>query len=397
MLDHKVNETEEDDSTLTEDVEGLDDDSKLDGDYPIDEFLIRTENRSVFEIVRLMNRENSPYIQPEFQRDFLWKVEKQSRLIESAILRIPLPVFYLAEREDGKIAIVDGLQRLTTFHRYLNGEFALRGVANESLVGKKFKDLPSRFQDRIESTNLIMYVLDDGVPERARLEIFERVNGGVPLTRQQMRNALFHGQATRWLRKQADSEHFLEATTKSLNRKTMRDREFVNRFSAFYLLGHKAYRWRYWGEMDRFLADALRRMNGETLVSLERLEEKFPILDLQFNKNMTLDELEEKFQLSMQRNFELFGRYAFRRHSRIDKESNGYRSVINAALFDVWSVMLAREPEPLTDYRKEQLTNIFYRLLADDQFVDAIRISTNDGGQVEQRFEMAEKALQQGW
>lgn len=368
MLDQKVNETEE------EDIEGIDNDPKLEGDYPIDEFLIRTDNRSVFEVVRLMNRENSPYIQPHFQRDFLWDEEKQSRLIESAILRIPLPVFYLAEREDGKIVIVDGLQRLTTFRRYLNGELELKGVTNKSLEGKKFEDLPYRFQDRVESTNLTMYVLDPRVPELARLEIFERVNGGVPLTRQQMRNALFDGPAARWLHEQADSENFLEVTTGSLNKKTMRDREFVNRFCAFHLLGHKAYAKKYKGDMDLFLADALQMMNGET--------EAF------------LDELEIQFQNSMQHNFELFGRYAFRRNSSLDKKIGYRRSVINAALFDVWSVTLAREPKPLTESRKELFARVFYELLKDYSFIDAIRISTNSSDKVTRRFKMVEEALQ---
>lgn len=84
------------------------------GDYPLDAVLVRTEPRSVSEVVRRI--ENKRYVlDPDFQRDFVWPLQKQSKLIESCIMRIPLPVFYVAEAPDGRIIVVDGLQRLTTF------------------------------------------------------------------------------------------------------------------------------------------------------------------------------------------------------------------------------------------------------------------------------------------
>src|SRR2546426_743008 len=98
--------------------EGLDQEAFDLGAFPIDSLMIRTETRSVFEIVRRID--TGQYVMdPDFQRDFVWDIGRQSKLIESAILRIPLPVFYLAETRDGRIVVVDGLQRLTTFHRYL--------------------------------------------------------------------------------------------------------------------------------------------------------------------------------------------------------------------------------------------------------------------------------------
>ena len=71
-------------------------------------------------------------------------------------------------------------------------------------------------------------MIDSKVPERARLDIFERVNSGLPLTRQQMRNSLFTGKATRFLKEEAQTEVFLQATGGSLRTSSMRDREFVN-------------------------------------------------------------------------------------------------------------------------------------------------------------------------
>ena len=99
------------------------------------------------------------------------------------------------------------------------------------LNGKRFSDLPPKFQNRIEDCNLIFYIIDSKAPEPVRLDIFERVNGGMPLTRQQMRNCLFMGAATRFLKREARTDIFLKATGRSLNQKTMRDREFVIDFA----------------------------------------------------------------------------------------------------------------------------------------------------------------------
>src|SRR5690606_15632191 len=85
------------------------------------------------------------------------------------------------------------------------------------LEGRYFRDLSVTLQERISDTPLIMYILDAKAPERARLDIFERVNSGEPLTRQQMRNALYNGPATAWLKAAASSPIFRSATGFSLN------------------------------------------------------------------------------------------------------------------------------------------------------------------------------------
>jgi hypothetical protein len=91
-----------------EQIEGLDDaeDSGL-GDYPIDTLLIRKETRTVFDVVRRITT-GGFVLNPDFQRDFVWPNEKQSKLIESVVMRIPLPVFYLAEDKQGRTIVVDG-------------------------------------------------------------------------------------------------------------------------------------------------------------------------------------------------------------------------------------------------------------------------------------------------
>jgi hypothetical protein len=308
-------------------------------------------------------------LNPDFQRDFVWDEFKQSRLIESVLMRIPLPVFYLAEQNDGKIVVVDGLQRLMTFHRFLENRFALKGLSNAAgeLNGKTFANLVPKYQTRIEDTNLTLYLIDSKVPERARLDIFERVNSGVPLSRQQMRNCLYVGKATRWLREQAANELFLTATDRSIDPKPMRDRELINRFCGFFLLGVDRYR----GDMDEFLAQTLQYMNKM--------------------KDGELIDLSEKFQLSMKSNYKVFGRQAFRKHT----SPNQKRSVINASLFDVFSVVMAKYDENYVSSRISTIREKFYALMTNEDFSRAITLSTNSRNRVMERFRMANEAFQE--
>ena len=234
-------------------------------------------------------------------------------------MRIPLPVIYVAEGSDGRITVVDGLQRLSTFKGFLADQFRLAKMGdNHPLAGKRFSDLPIQLQERVEDTQLTLHILDRSAPERARLDIFERVNSGVALTRQQMRNAIYSGAGTRWLARMASHDSFLRATGGSLNPKTMRDREAINRFAAFHLLGWKSYDN---GDMDGFLARGIAQLDS---------------LDVEMMNSISQD-----FTDSMCRNHQLFGAHAFRR-SLIEPRNDIRRMVLNIALFDVLSWIFSR-------------------------------------------------------
>ena len=341
---------------LDDQVEGLgEDDAPAWGDYPLDDILVKpapcTIRDALFKI-----RRGSYVMDPEFQRDFIWPVDKQSKLIESVLMRIPLPVFYLAEDHEGRMVVVDGLQRLSTFQKFADNELTLQLRDRPDLDRKKLSDLPPKLQNRFEDCGLILYVLDEKAPDRARLDIFERVNGGVALTHQQMRNCMYMGAATGFLKEEANTNLFREATGKSLNTRTMRDREFVNRFCAFEVVGIEGY-----GDMDDFLAESLRRMNAHPEM---------------------LPGLSARFRISMENNLDVFGRHAFRKHT----PDQGYRNMINAALWDVMSIGLARYSPDVVRERKEALRSAFYRLMDDGGFQHAITYSTNAVRQVKYRF-----------
>ena len=350
---------------ITEELEGVDD-AREDawGDYPLDTFLIRSENRTVHDILRRIEK-GSFVMDPDFQRDFIWSEEKQSKLIESVLMRIPLPVFYLAEDDAGRMIVVDGLQRLSTFRRFVNDGLRLRLPAQTELDRNRFSDLSPKLQNRVEDCNLLLYIINAKVPERARLDIFERVNGGVPLTRQQMRNSLFMGPATRFLKEEAQTNLFLKATGGSLNTRKMRDREFVNRFCAFYLLPLTTYR----GDMDEFLAAALRVMN-------------------ELNSS-SFDELSGEFRRGLTNNFLVFGKHAFRKHT----PNQDYRSVINASIWDVMSTGLASFPETIVEARREEVRTGFFRLMEDEDLIKSVTYGTNDLKRVKYRFSAAEEMI----
>lgn len=350
-----------------EEIEGLEQDVDLSfGDYPIDTVLIRNENRTVYDVLRRIEK-GSFVMDPDFQRDFIWPEDKQCKLIESVMMRIPLPVFYLAENVKGQMIVVDGLQRLSTFQRFVNNQLKLKLPHQPELNNKYFKDLSPKLQNRVEDCNLVLYVIDAKVPPQALLDIFERVNGGVPLTRQQMRNCLYSGKSTNFLKTESQTELFIKATGASLNSKTMRDRELINRFCAFKLLDLDNYK----GEMDDFLAQVLKEMNTLTHTELEVLS--------------------SQFRTSLRNNYQVFGKFAFRKHS----SSSDNRSVINASLWDVMSTGLSCYPEALVEANKEKLQKALYLLFKDDSFNAAITLGTNQVSRVHARFTLANEMLKE--
>ena len=351
-----------------EKIEGLGNFGDLQiNDYPLDDIMVRSETRTVSEVVKRI-KSNRFFMAPDFQRDFVWEPARQSKLIESCIMRIPLPVLYVAEGNDGRIIVVDGLQRLTTFVRFINDKLKLTGLGKgHPLHGMCYSDLPLNLQERVEDTQLTLYILDKNAPQRAKLDIFERVNSGSVLTRQQMRNALYNGPGTQWLHRMARRKEFIQATGGSLNDKTMRDREAVNRFAGFHVFGADAYDA---GDMDDFLARSIEFLNDKDEAWLKNLG--------------------SRFRLSMNNNYVLFERHAFRKSLALDQDR---RSLINISLFDVMSTLLSVIPKAVVDDNAEEILGRVVDLLSDDDYAHTITYSTNSTSQVKARFRMTKDAL----
>ncbi len=358
--------SEASDRTIEENrPEGLGREGASWGGYPLDDLLIRSQARTVLEVIRGIE-DSRCIMDPDFQRDCVWPEDKQSRLVESVVLRIPLPAFYLAEDDQGRMVVVDGLQRLSTLGRFMGNELRLKLPERRELHGKSFAELSPKLQNRFEACTLVLHVIDSKVPERVRLDIFERVNGSVPPTRQQMRNCLFTGRATRFLKAEARTELFLKATGRCLDRKGMGDREFVNRFCSFQILGADGYH----GDMDDFLARGLRRMNG--------MDES------------QLSKLSGELRRGLANNLLLFGENAFRR-SRSDRQ----RAALNASFWDVMSTSLSRLGERCVADAAGELRKAVCSLLEDKDFVASITCGTSGAAKAARRFAMVREALRE--
>ena len=212
---------------------------------------------------------------PEFQRRArIWDIGRKSRLIESILLRIPLPVFYVASDKQESWAVVDGLQRLTTIHDFINGLFELKGL--EYLVqfnDDKFAALPRSMQRRIEETELVINIIQPGTPEEVMFNIFSRINtGGLTLNGQEIRHALNKGPARAFLETLAMSEPFLKATTGSVSDARMAGRECALRFLAFRMTI-----WSEYGtnDLDGFLNAAMQRLERPRAPEAGRAPRRF--------------------------------------------------------------------------------------------------------------------------
>ena len=347
-----------------EEPEGRDQDGGSWGDYPTDALLIRHENRTIHDIIQRIDQ-NKYVMDPDFQRDFIWPEHRQSKLIESVIMRIPLPVFYLAEDDMGRRVVVDGLQRLSTLRRFVKDELRLLLPDRKELHDRRFSDLSSRLQNRVEGCNLILYIIDSKTPEGVRLDIFERVNSGEPLTRQQMRNSLFMGKATRFLKEESRTGIFLSATGGGLDARKMRDRELVNRFCAFQIIEVDEYH----GDMDDFLAECLRRMNGMS--------------------DGDLASRSREFRRGLANNVVVFGQHAFRKRG----PGQDRRGVLNASFWDVMSTGLSRYGEERIEACAAPLREAVYRLLDDEEFNLSITSGPNDARKVRHRFRVTREKL----
>jgi hypothetical protein len=309
---------------------------------------------------------------PDFQRkDDIWNKTKQSWLIESILIRLPLPAFYFDGSDDNKWLVVDGLQRLSTLRNFIiDKTLSLQKMEFLThLNGSKFDDLPREFQRRIEETQITAYIIKPGTPQDVKFNIFNRINtGGVPLTAQEIRHALNQGIPAKYVAELANTPIFKKATD-NINPDRMLDRDFVTRFISFYLIGYKNYE----PELDNFLNKGMGMIN-----------------DLSEEDRRKLKKI---FIQTMMLAHKIFGNYAFRKQF----EKNEKRKPISKALFDSWSVILANlevHQQSKLLSTKERLVDNFISLMNEDEdFLKAISQATGSRKNVNIRFEKIKKVI----
>jgi hypothetical protein len=314
---------------------------------------------------------------PDFQRRAgIWTDEKQSRLIESLLLRIPIPSFYAAEQKDGSWAIVDGIQRLTSIARFVDAAtvnappLRLKGLEYlRNFAGADFHDLSGKLQIRLRETEVVVHVIRRGTPEPVMFNVFARINtGGEPLTRQEIRHALIPGRARSFLAELAESDEFRYATGGSVVGDRMADREMALRFLAFRLTPPDDYRL---GDFDAFLADAMHRINRLPAGEEERLR-------VEFRTAMTAAE-------------RIFGPHAFRKY----RAGQQRKSPINKALFETVAVNLAwLGSDDHTKLVRLDALEAFADLMEDTEFERSISVATGDPKKVRKRFDAVQELFE---
>ncbi|WP_160848981.1 GmrSD restriction endonuclease domain-containing protein [Pontibacillus yanchengensis] len=327
--------------------------------YPEANIKVEREQYPIFQLKRKYDKQ-SIILDPDFQRAKVWKSNQQSELIESVLMGMPLPTFYLNESKDGNLIVVDGRQRLTTFFSYLNDEFKLGNLRILSyLNGSKFSDLDQKLQANLEDFQLITQVIKPPTPDRIKFDIFDRVNrGGTPLNNQEMRNALYQGKASKLLNIISKSQIFKKVTTNSINSVRMKDKYLILRTIAFYLwrknmlLDPNGYKINYKNDLDEFL--------GNTMEFLNSLSDE------------SIEQLENLFYKALENNYEIFGQDAYRRPS-----DGGKKKPINMILFESFNYLFTHFDTSTCRENKAVIKEICEFLLKDEELN---RLLTSDRG-----------------
>lgn len=319
--------------------------------YPDAKIRIAKEQYSISHLKTLVEKRKTLKIDPDFQRNNVWKSIQGAELVESVLMGIPIPVIYLYQAKNGIMQVVDGRQRITALLQYLNGKFALRDLKIlHNLNDQRFSALDPVLQGLFEDYQLTFYIIQPPTPERVKYDIFDRVNrGGTKLTHQEMRNALYNGYITKALKEVTGSEEFRKATGRGISPKRMKDQYALLRAMAFYMLFSRPGMMRdesneqieYKSDIDDFLAKVMVWFNRD-------------------DSKSTVDELVLTFKDAFRRCHEVLGEDAF----RFEPETPGARRrAVNMPLFEVMSYIFT-DPKVCGDRPmiKESLDNFKHEL-----------------------------------
>lgn len=359
----------------------LNDDSLKLMDKPFDptKINIETKTPSLDTLIkRIFHKTVQLNTESYFQRkDDLWDTVKQSRLIESILIRFPLPAFFFDATDDNNWLIVDGLQRLSSIRNFaVNKSLKLTKLEFLShLNGLVWDDLGGDLQRVIEEAQVVIYKIMPGTPTDVKFNIFKRINtGGLILEPQEIRHALFQGKPALFIAELARTKEFLDATQKKIATHRMLDRDFANRFLGFYLLGIENYGTKEFGQdLDTYMSKAMAMINEKTESELNKIKSDFT----------------EAMKLA----HHIFGHEAFR------KVYNDYKRLppINKAIFDAIATQFALiSPESraiLKNHKTEFKKALKNLLAADPSFFISVTSSTGDKNRIIYRHTKVEELI----
>lgn len=374
---------------VEQDYAGIEDESETDTpSYSTDEtdpfnpedISIDTKLITMETLLRRLEQ-NTIQLNPDFQRQEVWDDVRKSQLIESLMLNIPIPMFYVSSDEKGNWSVVDGLQRMSTFRDFVLGAqfikdpkkyqnekgngMSLTGLEFwKSLNGLNMNSLPRHLYNRILETVFTFTIVNPGTHEEVKRNIFKRLNtGGMPLSSQEIRNALYTGESTKLLNALAQTKEFKDATCYSIHAQRMEDRELVLRFISFVIRKPSSYKRTL--NIDTWLSDTMIILNSMPSLDTRELRKciQQKTVTPQDIERIGFNAIQERFLLAMCRAKKLFGKHAFRKSTGTMR-----RRPINKSLFETWSVLLSEISEMEFNILYKNRNKMFpeYREILDD-------------------------------
>ncbi|MBE9228190.1 DUF262 domain-containing protein [Phormidium sp. LEGE 05292] len=344
-------------------------------EIPLERRRVKTDRQDLpVETVHSWVNRGKLNLQPEFQRYFVWDKTKSSRLIESLLLDIPIPVIYVAEEKNNTYSVVDGQQRLTSICAFINGklpngqDFKLSSLQVMTELNRKaFKDLESELQEKILNYIIRVIVIQKDSDSDVKFEMFERLNlGAEKLNDQELRNCIYRGNYNNLLCELAKNPYMLKVMGSSTPHPRMSDRQLILRFFAMWRNTHLRYK----GPMKRFL-------NFE----MEKHQSLSP---------QDKEEMQEVFNKSIEMAYIVFGNNAFRRFNPSkDGNGNGWENKLNVALWDTilysFSYYQKSQIIPMADRIREEFLDL---MVNDTTFVEYISSTTDKPERIQYRAEV---------
>lgn len=337
-----------------------------------DSVQIDKNDRSLSEFQRWYS-EQRLVIDPEWQRSYVWDKPRASKLIESFLVDIPVPVVYLARTEDGRYLVIDGVQRLTSVFEFIKGAFRLTGLEMCADLNKlSFAELPMPMQRKLLDATLRTFELSPQTSRNLLFVIFQRLNsGGVALNEMEIRNCVYSGKLINLLRDLAGYDEFvISVNQKDLSRR-MSDRSLVLRFLAFYEKGY------------------LKAQSG-----LKSFLNDF----CEVHRNAPdgkLEEFRRNFKHAMRSAHTVFGQEAFRLRRQDARGGGEWATRVNASVFQVITVSFTKFDYAQITQRADAIYEEYLDLIINDaNWVDYVTKSTGDAGKIRYVFETWSQRLE---
>ena len=297
-------------------------------------------------------------LQPDFQRkDRIWPNDKKSKLIESILMGLPLPVFYFAEKNNGDWVVVDGLQRITTIFDYMSGLFNLAKLeVLENFNGQYFRDLDRLSQRKIREYAITAHLIDvDSDRDNLIVELFHRINTyGVMLSSQEIRSAMNLGSSIRFLRYASSCSSFLTATNYQVKPHRQKDMELCLSVISFMIFGYKNFNYKTY---DSFMTETMQIMNKNKLhlTNFEDIDSGKALVSN--NSDEIYLKLDSMFRIGLDLASDIFGEYAFK------KKVYEKKGPISKPLFEVivttFSMLNSRERTQVEINSDQLIENLY--------------------------------------